>query len=572
MIRHIALLTLALVPLAGCDGETPPPTDAGPGQLDAGTQDAGPPPFAPDSFCPGAPGCAAGEGGTFEVGAARASITPTIDERTDVMTLDVNGNGTFDTGDEFADRDGEPGFQGVWIAGFGNARPASDAHDDVHATAVALRNADTTIVLVALDVIGWFRPDMERIRELVADLAIDHVAISSTHVHQNRDTIGIWGISADRSGRSEAYNEHVRQQAARAIRDAVAALRPAHVQYADVDLRTIEGGPARLVGDLRDPIILDPFIRLMRFVDASDDSTIATVVNFAAHPEYLGSRNTRISGDVGHFLRAGIEAGVPAPDGAATEGVGGITLWMNGAVGGQIGPNQLDVRRWDGTPVVQRDDVWEFTRTVGEQLAYHCLRALGPDGGSVTDETAALGYRTRSFFVPVQNTRFHLAIVLGLFDREGHNWDPRRALIPDENQPDLLTEVTVIDVGRATMITAPGELEPELFHGGYDGAYTPPTAMIVDPANPNPPALDRAPAPPYLRDLARSDATQVWLLGMTNDYLGYLMGEYNYVLSSSAPYFDEADGDHYEETNSVGVDGWPTIRRELEALLTWSAE
>ncbi len=61
----------------------------------------------------------------------------------------------------------------------------------------------------------------------------------------------------------------------------------------------------------------------------------------------------------------------------------------------------------------------------------------------------------------------------------------------------------------------------------------------------------------------------MWLLGLTNDYLGYLVPEYNYQLSTRTPYFEEADGDHYEETNSVGVNGWPTIRRELEALLTY---
>lgn len=310
----------------------------------------------------------------------------------------------------------------------------------------------------------------------------------------------------------------------------------------------------------------------MRFVDAGADTTIATVVNFGAHPEYLDSHNTQISGDIGHFLRQGLEDGVLAPDGSTIAGLGGIALWMNGAVGGQIGPNQIDVRTWDDAPVVQDDDVWAFTQTVGEQLAYWSLRALGPDGGSVTDETAALGYRTRTFFVDVQNVGFHIAITSGLFDRVGENWDPDTVLIAGENEPDLLTEVTIIDVGRATMITAPGELDPQLFLGGYDGAYTPPTTMLVDPGNPNPPDLSMAPPGPYLRDRARPDAEQVWLLGMTNDYLGYFVPEYNYVLSPAAPYLEEADGDHYEETNSVGIDGWPTVRRELEALLQWSPE
>jgi len=575
-MRH-AIPMLLILALAGCDDETV--ADAGPGAdvdagADAGTDagamevDAGP--FEPDLYCPGTAGCETGEGGTFEVGAARVAITPTIDDTTDIMTVDVDGDGEFDAReDEFADRDGEPGFQGVWIAGFGLARPASGVHSDVVADAIVLRNGDTSIALVSIDVIGWFRTDMERIREMVADLDIDHIAIGATHVHQNRDTLGIWGITQDRHGRSEAYQELVRTRAAQAIREAHGALTAANVQYASVDLRDVPGGPTRYIGDNRDPLILDPEIRIMRFVEAGADATIATVFNFGAHPEYLDDENTLISGDLGHYVRTGVEDGVLGPDGSMVDGQGGVAIWMNGAVGGQIGPNGLDVQTWDGTALSQGDDVFVWTQTVGEQLAYYILDALGPDGGSTTDMTAALGFRTRSFFVDVQNTGFHVAILNDLFDREGHNWDPDDLLIPDENEPDLLTEVTVIDVGRSSMITVPGELDPQLFLGGYDGEYTP-YAEMVDPGNPNPPDLTMAPAGPYLRDRARSDAEQVWLLGMTNDYLGYLVPEFNYVLASEGPYLNEAEGDHYEETNSVGVDGWPTIRRQLEELLAWT--
>lgn len=568
------LAAALLIVLVGCDGAGE--VDAGvldaapPG--DAGTDAGGPPPFEPDSYCPGAPGCESGEGGTFEVGVARAVITPTIDDTTDVMTLDVDGDGEYEPlgGDTFENRDGEPGFSGVWIAGFGNARPASGVADDVYASAVAMRNADTTIVLVSIDVIGWFKTDMDRIREMVADLEIDHIAIAATHVHQNRDTIGLWGIDLSNPGRSEEYNDTIRSQAARAIRDAVGALQPANVQWASVDLRDVPGGLPRLIGDNRDPVIIDPEVRVMRLVEAGTETTICTVINFGAHPEYLDDQNTLISGDLGGYVRRGVSDGVIGPDGSMTPGVGGITIWMNAAVGGQIGPNHLDVRTWAGDPVIQGDDVFLYTRTVGEQLAHHILTALGPTAGATTDMTAALGYRTRTFFVDVENSGFHVALLTGLFDRESFNWDPGSSLVPGENEPDLLTEVTVIDIGRASMITAPGELDPSLLLGGYDGEFTPMGVPIVDPANPNPPPLDSAPPPPYLRDLARTDADQVWLLGMTNDYLGYLVPEYNYQLHPGAPYFEEAPGDHYEETNSVGVNGWPTIRRELEALLAWS--
>ncbi len=562
--------TLAVL-LAACDGGTTAPdaggADAGPAD---GGADAGPP-FEPDLYCPGSPGCASGSGGTLEVGAAAVTITPTIDETTDIQTVDVDGDGEFEPrdGDMYEDRDGRRGYQGVWIAGFGNARGARGVHDEQWVRAVAMRNGETTIVMAALDVIGWFKTEMDDVREMVADLDVDHVAFTATHCHECRDVVGLWGPTQDISGLDPEYNAFVRERAAEAIRQAVAALRPANVQYATLDLRDVPGGVRRYIFDIRDPIVIDPRIRVMRFLEAGSDTTIATLVNLGSHPEYLDDRNTLLSSDYPHWLRDGIENGVDGPDGEWVEGLGGIAVFYQGALGSQIGPANAEVQTWGGEAIDQRTDPMAFTAAMGSQVAYHVLGALADGGGSTTDETAALGLRTRTFFVDVQNTGFHIAISQGLFDREGENWDPTRPIIPGENEPDLLTEVTVIDVGRVQMISAPGELDPVLFLGGYDGTYTPPGVPIVDPENENPPDLSMAPSGPYLRDLARSDAEHVWLLGLTNDFLGYLIPEFDYVLDETTPYLAEAPGDHYEETNSVGIDGWPRIRSQLEALLAW---
>lgn len=562
-------MMILAVALTSCDDATPDEPDAG--AIDAGGGDAGVP-FVPTAQCPGTPTCTTGDG-ALEVGAAAVTITPTIGDDDDVMTLDVDGDGEFEPadGDTFENRDGVPGFQGTWIAGFGNARPASGVHDEQWARAIALRSGDTEIVIVALDLIGYFKPEMDAIREMVADLAIDHIAIAATHSHQARDTIGIWGISQDISGLDPEYGAFVRERAAQAIRDAVADLRPANVAYAALDLR--DRGPLlRWVGDLRDPMVIDPELRAMRFVETGTDTTIATLVNFGAHAEYMDDRNTLLSSDWPHYLREAIEGGTMAPDGSATPGLGGVAVFVQGAVGGQIGPNGLAVETWEGDPVVQSDDVYRFAQVVGEQLGWFVLDAFGPDGGAVTDETASLGFRTREFFVDVQNIGFHIAISQGIFDRQGENWDPDDLIVPGENEPDLRTEVSVIEVGRVTMITAPGELDPSLFLGGYDGGYSPAGVPLVDPENPNPPDLTMAPDGPYLRDLALADAPggqHVWLLGLTNDFLGYFVPEYDFELDPSAPYLGEAPGDHYEETNSVGIDGWPTVRRELEALLAY---
>ena len=44
------------------------------------------------------------------------------------------------------------------------------------------------------------------------------------------------------------------------------------------------------------------------------------------------------------------------------------------------------------------------------------------------------------------------------------------------------------------------------------------------------------------------------------------MGRYNFVLNEGAPYVAEADGDHYEETNSVGPRAEPEVLGTIRQL------
>lgn len=61
-----------------------------------------------------------------------------------------------------------------------------------------------------------------------------------------------------------------------------------------------------------------------------------------------------------------------------------------------------------------------------------------------------------------------------------------------------------------------------------------------------------------------------WLLSLGNDELGYIIPPYNFELSTDLPWFDEADGDHYEETNSLGPQMAPLLDAKVQELFTWS--
>ena len=75
------------------------------------------------------------------------------------------------------------------------------------------------------------------------------------------------------------------------------------------------------------------------------------------------------------------------------------------------------------------------------------------------------------------------------------------------------------------------------------------------PPLPAPPEVPpSAPKPPYMRDLvlAHPGVKYPVLAGLAEDYIGYIVPAYNYVLDPDHPYIDEAAGDHYEEVYSLG--------------------
>ena len=603
MANARASFTLVCAVLLGASCSTPAPLeapDAGddaaiPVYRDSGADvgpDAGDPPLVPDHICPGDTDCAPGGDMHLYAGASRVEITPDL---ADYETFtDVNGNHEYDpiNGDTFVDRNGNGVFDAVWMAGFGNGRAALTINDSQWVRTIVLRYGNTTIAWVAIDCVGYFIDEMDMIRAAVpASLGVDLVNVSATHVHEAQDTVGMWGREFLTSGYDEAYMTRIRAAAVQSITEAVNGLEVANLSYGGIMLREVDtvgdgtgvNDVLRYVGDNRDPFVFDDQIRLMRLVAAdgtgttSGSDTIATLINYAAHPEYAGSDNTALSSDFPNWLRLAVEEGVDGPTVGGTvqhrDGVGGIAVYVNGAVGVQIGPNHVHIASWDGTAIDRGALI--ASQTVGEQLGWHVLGALADGHMTMLDGSEVpLGFRTARFYVPVENHGYHVMFSSGVFHREIYHYNDRQRIDTRNmvNVPDALTELTVIDVGPAQMITIPGELDPLLFTGiTGDRAYTPPGVPVVDTTQTNPPDLT-LPMDPSILSLARADARdadQVWLLGLTNYFLGYYVPPFDYETDPSMTYLAEAPGHHYEETNSIGIDGWPRIYWKLQQLLAY---
>jgi hypothetical protein len=566
---------------------------------DPGTSDTGDAPWRPDLVCPGDADCLHSDG-PLEAGAAAVKITPTCFE----AWLDCGDDGLCPGDEGYVEPDGGEGdaeysasreafldcgcdrlcpdaedypgkdegeadgvFQAMWLAGFQNGRPAASVHDDLWARAVVLRAGETTVALLSLDVVGFFYDDVLEIRQRVeaADVGVDHVIVTSTHVHEGPDTLGQWGKSFGQRGVDDDWLESIKDNAASAVVKAAKALVPAtlKVTSADTSAYVADKGTQNLVDDHRDPRIVDEMMGVAWLQDQRGQ-TIATLVHFGNHPETLADENTAITSDFVHYVRDGMENGVEWESGTIP-GKGGVSIFIQGSVGGMMTPLGVTCRDLDGNEFSASD--FAKAQAIGHMMASQALESLD---GATAESAPTLALRVAQMYLPITNTGFQALFIMKVLERAAYNYDPALP-VSDLNRPDLLTEMDVFDLGPIRMLTVPGEILPELVIGGYDGSHTnigESTDAIVDLDQPNAADLSSAPAGPYLAD--EMDAAHTWVIGLGNDEVGYIIPSYNFILSETLPYLDEADGDHYEETNSLGPETAPRVLEMATTLLQWS--
>lgn len=551
----VALLALLFATACGGGNKAHP---------DAGAPDAGIGGFhGPDDVCPGAAHCTGTAGdGKLYVGVAKQTINPTITE----TWTDTNGNSQWDTGEPFVDANGNGKFDGTWIAGFGTGRAANGIDDDIEARAIALRYNDVTYVICVLDVIGFLGDDLTQIAtDGAAGLDVDHVQVSSTHTHESVDTIGIWGSDPLATGLNPAYMQHVHDQAVKAIRDAVADLKPANMTVAQDlvldDPTDPTSGTDEWNHDIRDPVIYDPTMTVIQFTEEADPTkTIGTIVNWASHPEYGGDENLMISADYPHWLRDVVEQGIPAE---SLPGLGGECVFVQGPLGGQVGALHGVMVPDPPNPPIDSLGLAK-SAAVGTNLGRKALAILADKGMPATDH--AISYRTAEVDARVDNIGFQTYFLLHILPPTPLlGYDPTQA-IEGSNIPWIPLRITYLQIGPVATITAPGELHPELWVGGYDGSWSWGYPILSPAVTENVPDLATAPQPPYLRDLVKANpgVQYVFLTGLAESYVGYIVPKYNYVLDANSPYIAEAAGQHYEETRSLGPDEeeqlvWPML-------------
>lgn len=303
-----------------------------------------------------------------------------------------------------------------YLAGYSANRRAEEVHDDVYAHAVVIQAGDARMAIVSCDLIGLLRPAVQDIRNKVTSVPADNVIIACTHTHSGPDSIGLWGQPEQAvSGVDREWYTQMKEKVANAIEEAAKNLQPAVMRIASAD------GVTGVSRNVRVPDILDTSIVALQFLGSGDGKTIATIVNYAVHPELMNTRS--LTSDIVHYLRQTVESAD-----------GGITVFLNGALGGMV-------------TVDSPGNDWKECERVGSALGQAALSALR---NATEVRQASLNIQRAEVTIPLQNEAFKRAARAGLF--------PEPVLQTDE----VTTEVMFVTLGPVQMATVPGEALPNI--------------------------------------------------------------------------------------------------------------
>jgi hypothetical protein len=265
------------------------------------------------------------------------------------------------------------------------------------------------------------------------------VIIACTHVHSGPDTLGLWGPSAAQTGRDPRYMQQLEVWVAEAIDRAAAALKPATLRLAQATV------PDGLAYNARERSVQDRTLTAMQLRDPKGQ-TIATVVNYACHPEVMQNGSHAVTADFCGIVVRDLE-----------REYGGTGLYLNGALGGMVTPEA-------------RKNEWNEVERVGSGIARAAITALRGAGRA---RAGRLAVQSRTVKLSLDNEKFRAALAAGLLEAPA---SITKATAADEaaNPSSMETEVTRIQLDEAEIVSVPGELLPgpglqlrHTMHGKY---------------------------------------------------------------------------------------------------------
>ena len=344
---------------------------------------------------------------------------------------------------------------------------------DLTVRAFVLEKGTTRIAIVGVDNLGWPAYLGDRSRKLINGIAPENILIGATHAHSCPDAYGFTDEKGN-TGADLKYLDWCVKQIADAVNEAVAKLEPA-------SLRTSVGeAKGKIAFNYYAPQLYDPrcgVIQAIALAGANKGKAIGTLVNYAVHPEILGTGRKLISPDLCGPLYDRIESKV-----------GGMAIFMNSAQGGMV---TADVRLENG----KEANNWEECLRIGNLLADEALRIIEP---STASENPTLYCVSKPITFPIDSEMMRYVF----------KHSPLAAAAgKDADYSKVTTRMNLLNIGSAQVVTIPGEALPNI---GF-----------------------------YIKRKMKSK--QPFLFGLTNDAFGYMLTKedfggferYNYVSRTS---------------------------------------
>ena len=346
--------------------------------------------------------------------------------------------------------------------GMGKPNPAREKRGDLTARALVLRKGDVTVAVVALDVLGFPSVLGNRVRAKVDRIPAENILIGSTHTHSAPDCYAFPDGKGGHTGDLK-YMDFVCDKAADAVNEAIDRLQPARIRIATGEAR------GKIAYNYYAPDLYDRRMSVIQAVDPRGKA-IATLVNYAIHPEILGNSVGILSPDLVGPLREEVESRT-----------GAMALFMNGAQGGMITADNRNLdQAKDPLRAYWTDSrTWEECLRIGHLMADEALRIVR-DAPEQKDPTLFCDAITVRF--PVESEAMW-AVVVGSPLKYPHN---------DDRSIDA--RINLVNLGDAQILTIPGEAMPNI---GF-----------------------------YLKRKMRGRHNL--LVGLTNDALGYILTEVDF--------------------------------------------
>lgn len=304
--------------------------------------------------------------------------------------------------------------------GIGTPKPAQQKQGDLYIRALVLERGGTRVAIVSVDNLGWPSVLGNKSRALIKGIPPENVLIGATHTHSGPDAYGF----PDASGKSYAdmaYLDRCVRDMADAVNEAVRNLKPATLKIA------VGEAKGKIAYNYYADQLYDPRCGVIQAI-GQDGKPIATLVNYAVHPEIIGSGRGILSPDLCGPLYDRIEAKT-----------GGMAIFMNSAQGGMV---TADNRREGG----KEANDWAECVRIGELLADEALRIVAEAPVQANPE---LYCAMRKISFPVESEVMQYII-------------KNSPLHYEMTGKQVSAQVNLLNIGSAQVLTIPGEALPNI--------------------------------------------------------------------------------------------------------------